>query len=107
MQVDTGGPEPRTFELFDGYVTNNLKDMAKAANIYLHIWRPAEKNVTTAADLIEPFTRGLHQLKSQPKYFKEFNPPNGWGTYEGFVKFVEDYLTSCRENPKALVSANG
>lgn len=38
------------------------------------------------------------------RFTKKFNPKNGWGSYGGLVKFVEDYLAACIENPTAKVS---
>ena len=47
--------------------------------------------------------KGLELLKSEPEFFQKFNPPNGWETYEGLVKFVEDLLQACEENPDAVL----
>lgn len=42
----------------------------------------------------------IDQLKSNPEYYKGMNPENGWGSYEGAIKFLEDAynaLMSCSE----------
>jgi hypothetical protein len=45
----------------------------------------------------------LKELKERPEYYKEFNPANGWGSYEGLVKFTENYLKACREYPETEI----
>jgi hypothetical protein len=35
--------------------------------------------------------------------FKMHDAPNGWGTYEQFLPWLEEYLRACEENPDAIV----
>jgi hypothetical protein len=59
-----------------------------------------------AKQLIEPLRVGLELMKSDPKRFKKFNAPNGWGTYDDFVPWVEAYLAACIENSDAIISVS-
>jgi hypothetical protein len=93
-------------ELFEATITHNLNEMAEEAGIYQYLWRPEELNVTRAAQLIDPLLKGLGNLKSNPDHYKEFNPKNGWGTYEILVEFVSNYLDACMEHPEALVEVS-
>jgi hypothetical protein len=103
------GREPVTMtarsdgEVYSANITHNLNTMAEAAGIYKHLWRPDEIKVTVARELIEPLTNGLNRLTADPHRFKQLNPPNGWGDYEGLVSFVRAYLDACREFPEATV----
>lgn len=90
-------------ELFTANITHNLNTMAGAAGIYEHLWRPEEIGITTARQLIEPLRAGLDQLVCYPERFKQHNPENGWGTYDGLVRFVREYLAACVTNPDATV----
>ncbi len=90
--------------IYSANITHNLNNMADAAGIYRHLWRPDEIGITKASELIEPLRAGLALLKSEPERFKAFNSPNGWGMYEHFVPFVEKYLEACIESPYADVS---
>jgi hypothetical protein len=89
--------------VFHRNITHNLISMAKAARLYEAFWRPEEINATRAKQLIEPLTTGLQILRAEPDKFKEFNPPNGWGTYEGLLAFVESYLDACKKFPEATI----
>lgn len=95
--------EFETLEVFDYNITHNLGEMAKAAGIYMELWRPEEIGITKARDLINPLREGLHRLKSNPNKYKEFNPANGWGDYDGLVEFVSKYLDACYEYPDSDV----
>ncbi len=87
----------------DRNITHNLNSMAAEAGIYKHLWRPEEIDITRAGELIEPLTDSLKLMKSDPERFKKHNAPNGWGMYEHFVEFVEDYLRSCEKYPDAKI----
>jgi hypothetical protein len=80
--------------------------MANAAGIYHCLWEPDEIGITKASQLIDPLRDGLATLQSDTDRFREFNPSNGWGTYEGLVRFVAGYLEACQKYPEALVSVS-
>jgi hypothetical protein len=87
-------------------ITHNLGTMAAAAGIYEHLWRPDEIGITKAKDLIAPLVKGLALLKSDPRHFEKYDAPNGWGKYEHFIPFVEEYLEACKNYPESNVSAD-
>jgi len=93
----------RTVQFFSDNVTHNLAAMADAAGIYKELWRPEEVDIKTATQLIAPLEAGLLRLRADPDRFKKLNPDNGWGTYEGLVQFVSDYLEACRAHPDAVI----
>jgi hypothetical protein len=80
--------------------------MAKAAGTYQRLWRPEEIDVRFARELSKPLTTGLEQLRSNPDRVRALNPSNGWGSYEGLVQFVEEYLLACKAHPSAEVSVS-
>jgi len=107
------GREPVTFnagddedsdEVYSANITHNLSVMAREAGIYECLWRPEEIGVTHARQLVQPLEEGLEKLKQDPVRFRSFNPENGWGNYEGLIRFVENYLNACKEYPDAEVS---
>jgi hypothetical protein len=79
--------------------------MAKAAGIYEYLWRPDEIGISRAHELINPLRRGLALLESDANYSGTLNPPNGWGSYEGLIEFVREYLAACERHPYARVHA--
>lgn len=107
MSLDFYLEETKPCEVFWANITHNLAPMAREAGIYDCLWRPGEEGFQTARQVAPILERGLVRLLSDPKKFKKLDSPNGFGTYEGFVKFVEKVLAGCRENPdtKVRVSA--
>lgn len=96
--------EEETTEVYHANITHNLGEMAKEAGIYECLWRPEEVGITKASQLIEPLSSGFILLQAFPERFTPLNPENGWGSYEGLVKFVLNYAVACRKYPDADVS---
>jgi hypothetical protein len=94
----------RTGEVFSANITHNLGRMAAEAGIYIHLWRPEELGITKARELIAPLQAGLALMKSEPERFEAHNPANGWGSYDVFVPWIEEYLAACQMYPDADVS---
>lgn len=92
-----------TREVYWANITHNLTTMADAAGIYKHLWRPDEIDVTHARQLVVPLRDGLKALTEDPERFKKLNPENGWGSYEGLVRFVTEYMSACADHPDARV----
>ena len=90
--------------VYHANITHNLGRMASETGIYECLWRPDEIGIMKASELIECLRAGLQALRNDPERFKRFNPANGWGTYEGLVQFVENYLATCEQYPDATVS---
>lgn len=103
MSLDVSLLVQKPASVYADNITHNLYEMAKAAGIYKHLWRPDEIGITHAHQLIEPLRQGLELLRSDEKRFREFDSPNGWGRYEHLVRFVADYLAACEANPNATV----
>ena len=103
MSLDFYLEDANGVELFSANITHNLTRMASEAGIYKVLWRPDENGITTANQCIEPLRAGLLKLGKDPEFFREFNSPNGWGTYDHFLVFVVDVLLACCKHPKAKV----
>ena len=93
-------------EFFQANITHNLNKMAREAGIYEACWRPEEIGITKAEQLIEPLEHGIERLKAEPERFKQFNPSNGWGDYDGFIQWLENYLAACIEHPNAEITVS-
>ena len=90
--------------VYTANITHNLNRMAEEAGVYEHLWRPDEIGAIKAGELISPLAHGLTVLCKEPERFRKFNPPNGWGTYEGLIQFMIRYLGACVKYPEAKVS---
>ena len=80
--------------------------MAKQAGIYYAVWRPEEVGIETAKDLIPTLRAGIDLMRKNPKRFKQYDSPNGWGLYDDFLPWLERYLQACEQNPSAEVEVS-
>lgn len=99
-ETDQDGNES---EVYTANITHNLNKMAASAGIYTAMWRPDELGYTKAGELIMSLQGGLEALQSQPDHYTTMNPSNGWGTYEGLVRVVSEYLEACKKYPSARI----
>jgi hypothetical protein len=114
--------EPRRELLYNANITHNLNKMATKAGIYEALWRPyqlkpdypgfddhkaeweyEDANPVRGYEIIDVIEKGLDDMKKRPEYYKKFNSPNGWGTYENFLSFIEKYLIALKQFPEAIV----
>ncbi len=91
--------------VFEGNITHNLSEMATEAGIYECLWQPKEStlNLKYGKDLIPLLKKGLSKLVENPVIFRKFNPENGWGNYEMFLKFCTEYLEGCQRFPDSYI----
>lgn len=89
--------------IYSRNVTHNMVPMAQWAGVYDCCWKPVENKFVTANDIIVWLEIGLVKLKAEPAEARKFNPENGWGNYQIFVEFIEDYLDACKERPTTLI----
>ena len=107
VSYDEGKTHTEEYEiLYEANITHNLGRMAKEAGIYMACWRPEEICITKAKDLVPLLSAGLKDMKARPDHYKKFNSDNGWGVYDNFVPWVEEYLNACKEFPESLVEAS-
>ena len=92
--------------VYTANITHNLRRMADAAGIYQPLWRPEEIGATRAKHLLERLRAGFVWLKANKAEARKHDSPNGWGLYDHFVPFVENYLAACEANPEAEVSVS-
>ena len=49
---------------------------------------------------------GLAQMHNRPLYFKQFNSPNGWGTYDNAVKWLSDLVVEFQKYPEGIIEVS-
>jgi hypothetical protein len=107
MSLDVDLMVIKPTSIFSMNITHNLGKMATAVvlsngkTLYDVLWRPEEHNYFTAEDISELLDEGFNILLSAPEEYKQYNPENGWGEYDGLVQFVYQYRNACWENPSA------
>lgn len=106
MSLDVTLTKIQPCAIYEDNITHNLNEMAKAAGLYEALWHPEKIDAKDARDIIPVLRAGLAKLRAQPDHFRQYNPSNGWGTYEGLVEFVTNYLAACEEYPDAKIEVS-
>lgn len=90
-------------ECWSANITHNLGEMASHipvgnTTLYMACWRPEEIGIKTAGELLPLLIEGLHYTIDHRKELERFNPDNGWGDYNRFIKFLLNYKQACEDN---------
>jgi hypothetical protein len=106
MSLDVDLMVTKPVSVFSYNITHNLGSMAKALEVYQHLWRPEEIGITKAHQLIEPLEKAYLELIANFQSYEQYNPENGWGTIHTLRDFIKSYLEACKETPDADIHVN-
>lgn len=106
--LDQWGYEVDRLDAPNIYVTHNLARMASYGKkpIYQALWRPEQLNFTKASQLAGAIRDYLSEFEKYPSQYREFDPPNGWGSYDSFHQALKKLLEFCEQNPDAKYSVS-
>lgn len=93
--------ERETF--FSANITHNLSKMADHAGVYDILWCPKELGIVKASEITLRLQEGILKMKANPDLFKQYDPPNKWGSYDNFIPWLERYLEACKQFPDAEI----
>jgi len=108
LDVDLMVTQPSS--VYSGNITHNLGKMAEqvkvsymagTVSLYTILWRPEELQFTKAREIADLLDEAWNILLADPTHFMQWDPPNGWGSYEGLCNFVYEYRNACWDNPDA------
>lgn len=102
MSLDFSLTEQRTVEIFTANITHNLVPMGMKAGLYC-LWHPEDVGATQASRLIPFIEKGIEYMEAHKEELLEFNPKNGWGDYNGLLRFANKVLVACKENKSATI----
>ena len=87
-------------------ITHNLHDMAKALGVYELLWQPENTPDMKAKDILPEINRAITKLVSNQEKYMVYESPNGWGTVNGMLKFLQKVRTACEEFPESRLKAS-
>lgn len=80
--------------------THNLTPMWEKAGIYDSLYN---SDNCVAKDIVYSLEAGLKAMEDSPEEYKKLNPSNGWGSYEGAIRFLKNVLHECKKRPLAII----
>lgn len=68
--------------------TYNLREMFVACME----WNYSQGEWYNCVDVLPKFQRGLHELRFNREHYEQYNPPNGWGSIDSAIGFMESVV---------------
>ena len=109
MSLDVTLTKLMPTDVYASNITHNLSMMAHqvvlGSGITLRdvLWHPEKHGLQFARDIAELLDEAFNILLVDPVKFKQFEPENGWGSYEGLCNFVYSYRNACWDSPEAEI----
>ena len=102
-----GDPEVVTPQVRGFNITHNLCPMAKEVGLYEPLWRGRENHIESAEKLLPYLLRGKKIMENNKEKLIKFNPENYWGSYEAFLRVIDEMIECCKTTPTAIFKSNG
>ena len=103
MSLDITLTRVQETEVYSGNITHNLRNMWIEAGIYDILYN---KHGETIGQYAEALETALNDMKSRPDHYQKFNSDNGWGTYSGALRFLEDLVDNAQAWPDAKIEVS-
>ena len=76
--------------------------MATAADIYYLLWDPEKTGIKKASEMIKPLKVAIRDMITRPDHYKQYEPENKWGTYDGFIHWLKVLFKTCVKYPDTI-----
>lgn len=83
---------------YNNNYTSNMYPMMKEAGFD---W--SEMEGKTGKEALEWLAQLIGELEVKPSKFKDMNPSNGWGNYDGFLHYLRRMAEWCEKRPDGFV----
>lgn len=98
ISIHVPGKHGTTSEEWDRNLTYNLSSMMREGGLIL-----GNLDGERAGALVATL-QDLHKsMLDDPERYKAHNPPNGWGDYDGLLRFVHDFAVVAEAHPDGIV----
>ncbi len=57
----------------------------------------------SCCDAARVLEAGIARMEAEPDAYREMNPANGWGDFDGQLERLRELLAACRKAPQAKV----
>lgn len=99
LDIDTGAGEPQTVAEVGNY-TSNVSPM----------WRQAlggkllrEYHGAPCSEAAGPLAEAVKRMEAEPEKYREMEPGNGWGDYEGALAYLRRLAEMSAEHSKCVI----
>jgi len=98
LRIQTGPDMSHT--VYSGNYTHNVSPMWHRAGCLDVLY---ESRGAAVPDVLPVLEAALIAMRSEPDAYRAMNPPNGWGSYDGAIAWLDRLVSECRVNPRCTV----
>jgi len=101
MSLDVSISAKREMIIYDTNITYNLADMYyKCIDKEKGFKKLDGMNCKEALSIIN---NAIQDMLNNADDYRELNPKNGWGSYEGLLKALQEMRNCCENNPDGII----
>jgi hypothetical protein len=101
MSLDISITAKREIEIYEANVTYNLADMYyKCIDTEKGYKKLDGMNCKDALPILNG---AILDMLSNADEYRKLNPKNGWGSYEGLLKQMQEMRSCCESNPDGII----
>ena len=104
MSLDISISAKRTVEIYEANVTYNLSDMYYKCIDTEYGYRKLDGMKCDEA--LPILNNAIQDMITNAADYKKFNPANGWGSYDGLLKQMQQMRDCCEKNPDGIISVS-
>ena len=102
MSLDISITAKRETEIYEGNVTYNLADMYyKCIDKEKGFKKLDGMNCKEALPIIN---NAIQDMLNKADEYGKINPKNGWGSYDGLLKTLQEMRNCCENNPDGTIN---
>jgi hypothetical protein len=99
LEIDTGSGEFATVAELGDYTANVGPMWCDALNgKLLREFRDAP-----CSEAAGPLAAAVKRMEADPDHYRAMNPPNGWGDYDGALRYLRNLAEACAEHPRCRI----
>jgi hypothetical protein len=99
LDIDTGAEEPQTVVEIGNYTSNVFPIWVEALNGR----SLREYHGAPCSEAAGPLAEAVKRMEADPDKYREMNPSNGWGDYEGALRYLRSLAEASAEHPKCMI----
>lgn len=100
LEIDTGTGEPQTVVELGDYTSNVGPMWCEALGGKLL----REYKSAPCSEAVGPLAEAVKRMEADPDKYREMEPGNGWGDYEGALAYLRRLAEACATHPKCTIA---
>lgn len=103
MSLDICLKVVKEVKVFDANFTHNVTSMWRKAGVYDALYN---SEGMTAFEVLPYLRGGLDDMRAKPDEYAALDAPNGWGTYNNALPWLERLVAAFEEMPNGIIGVS-